>query len=337
MKRSAIVVELEDARIEGLVADPCRRHRRARRRRAATVGSASAATTDATSSASAPSPSRRSRRSSSRLAGMGSRLGRSGARAAALERQSRARARRTGCRPDVSQSRISVGRGKPRPRRARSSSCSAPMLSPSIAMLPSAGRPVRSDGASSATSPRTASSDGDGLVASSRARANLTAAERGGVEPLEVVDREHRAVAPLRATRSVARNAARDGPLVGLAFGSPSSSALSSARRWIGGRRREHLVDDVRRGDRPARRTRGASRTPSGRLESTRYRRCGRVLDAGEPDRRSSPIPASPWSTTVGGEPLRSSSSRGDRRELVRPTDQRRADGRIAVSPSPAS
>ena len=76
--------------------------------------------------------------------------------ASALERALRARARRRGCRCEVSQSLISVGRGNVASRRARRSSWVAPRLRPptSTVRSRSSGTARRSH---SGTSPRTAS------------------------------------------------------------------------------------------------------------------------------------------------------------------------------------
>jgi hypothetical protein len=91
-----------------------------------TVGSASSATARATSAAAGLRLSRRSRTSVSRSAGSGSCW--SAAMRPPRRRSARASSMaKNGLPPDVSQIRLSAGLGKG-PRRARRSSCSAPML-----------------------------------------------------------------------------------------------------------------------------------------------------------------------------------------------------------------
>ena len=77
------------------------------------------------------------RRDRQRLAGAVAKPRRSSASAS-----SRAK---NGLPPDVSQTRMSVGRGSPAPRRSRSSSCSAPMLSPSISSVASRSASSRAE------------------------------------------------------------------------------------------------------------------------------------------------------------------------------------------------
>ena len=252
-----------------------------------TVGSASAAATDATSSASALSPSRRSRRSSSRLAGMGNRS----VGAEAKPRRSSASASSSAKKalpPDVSQSRTSVGRGSPRPRRARSSSCIAPMLRPLDRERRQPVGRVRSNEPA-----RHLATDGeqrgDGLLVEP-CEGEPDGTERGGIEPLEVVDRETERVA--RSEGSQRREErSRDGSFVGLPCPCRRAAARSRApgagpAPGTGAPRRRRL-----RGDRPVRRTRGSSptRPACSRARGTRLRSRARRRRATPRSSRSPP------------------------------------------------
>ena len=292
------------------------------------MGSASAAATDATSSASALSPSRRSRRSSSRLAGMGNRS----VGAEAKPRRSSASASSSAKKalpPDVSQSRTSVGRGSPRPRRARSSSCIAPMLSPSIASAVSRSAECART-SQLGTSPRTATQRADALPLEP-CEGEPDGTERGGIEPLEVVDRETERVA--RSEGSQRREErSRDCSFVGLPFRVAEQQRALERPALDRGQGREHLVDDVSEeiGQPGVREARLRLGRPA---REHAVPRCGRVLDAGEPD-RGLPDPRLAVERDRRGKPFRVVEQGGDRRELVRPTDQRRGDRR-PLSPSP--
>ncbi len=292
------------------------------------MGSASAAATDATSSASALSPSRRSRRSSSRLAGMGN--GSVGAEA--KPRRSSASASSSAKKalpPDVSQIRTSVGRGSPRPRRARSSSCIAPMLRPLDRERRQPVGRVRSNEPARHLA-TDGDSEADGLPLEP-CEGEPDGTERGGIEPLEVVDRETERVA--RSEGSQRREErSRDGSFVGLPCRVAEQQRALERPALDRRQGREHLVDDVSEEI-------GQSGVREARLRLGRparehaVPRCRRVLDAREPD-RGLPDPRLAVERDRRGKAFRVVEQGGDGRELVRPTDQRRCD-RSPLSPSP--